>query len=280
MDLIYITNVPLRAIVAQRAGVDRVMVDLEIIGKKERQGNLDTVISNHNLRDVEEMRAILKTSNLMVRINPIHDNSNEEITRVIRLGAEIVMLPMFRRVAEVRDFVRMVSGRAKTCLLLETGSALARAREILGLDGIDEVFIGLNDLHLELKLDFMFEVLAGGLIDYLASILRDKKCKFGFGGVARIGKGKLKSELVLSEHRRLGSSLVILSRDFNRLFESENEDIASRRFADDVRAIRTRVSELKNADVFELQRNAEELKRSVREIVSGSELDPHNGAGH
>jgi hypothetical protein len=56
-------------------GVDRIFIDLEIIGKKERQGHLDTVISNHSIQDIKKIKSNLKNSKLLVRINPINENS-------------------------------------------------------------------------------------------------------------------------------------------------------------------------------------------------------------
>lgn len=39
----YITNRPEVAHIAELSGVDRIFVDLETIGKQERQGGMDTV---------------------------------------------------------------------------------------------------------------------------------------------------------------------------------------------------------------------------------------------
>ena len=44
----------------------------------------------------------------------------------------------------------------KTCLLLETPEAVEIIDDILDIDGIDEIHIGLNDLHLGYKMKFMF----------------------------------------------------------------------------------------------------------------------------
>lgn len=267
MDLIYITNCPKRARTAEQAGVDRIMVDLESIGKDARQGHLKTVISRHTFDDVAVMRVVLATSRLMVRVNPIHEGSSAEIARVLDLGADIVMLPMFRAVSEVRDFVRFVGGRARCCLLLETGAALARIHPILDVPGIDEMHIGLNDLHLDLKLNFMFELLSGGLVDYLAAILRERNCKFGFGGVARLGHGTVSADLVLSEHRRLGSTQVILSRDFGQLFEDASGDQAASRFAEEVARIRSHLEHLATASPEQLECSARELRAAVAALI-------------
>ena len=48
----YITNRPEVAHIAELSGVDRIFVDLETIGKQERQGGMDTVQSHHTLDDV------------------------------------------------------------------------------------------------------------------------------------------------------------------------------------------------------------------------------------
>jgi hypothetical protein len=61
------------------SGVDRIFIDLEINGKQERQGHLDTVISSHSLEDIIKVKKILKNSELLVRVNPIYQNSAYEI---------------------------------------------------------------------------------------------------------------------------------------------------------------------------------------------------------
>lgn len=48
----YITNQPEIAKIAEKNTVDRIWVDLEIRNKLERQGGMDTVISNHAITDV------------------------------------------------------------------------------------------------------------------------------------------------------------------------------------------------------------------------------------
>jgi len=198
------------------SNVDRIFIDLEINGKQERQGHLDTVISNHSLEDVKKAKEVLKNTQLLVRVNPIYGNSANEISKSIQNGADIIMLPMFKTVAEVKIFIDYVDKKAKTCLLLETSEALARIDDILDIDGIDEIHIGLNDLHLSLGLDFMFELMGDGLIEYLANKIKAKNIPFGVGGVARMDEGMLMGNIIIKEHVRLGSSMVILSRTFKR----------------------------------------------------------------
>lgn len=228
MELMYITNRTDVASLAQQAGVDRIFVDMEYIGKEDRQGGLDTVQSHHTLEDIKALRPILTKSKLLVRCNPIHRatkdylSSVREIDEIVKAGADIIMLPYFKTVSEVKLFIDLVAGRAKTCLLLETSEAQDIIGEISELKGIDEIFIGLNDLHLCKKMTFMFELLADGTVESLAEKIKAKGIKFGFGGVARIGTGTLPAECILGEHYRLGSSSVILSRAFCDVSKEEN----------------------------------------------------------
>lgn len=267
MDTIFITNDSSRAQVAERAGVDRVMVDLEIIGKIERQGNLDTVISRHTLSDVDRLRSVLKRAVLMVRVNPMHNDSRNEISACTAAGADLLMLPMINHPAEARQFVEIVGGRTKICLLLETGAALARLHDIVSVPGINEVHIGLNDLHLALKLDFMFEVVSGGLIDYMAQTIRERGLKFGIGGIARLGRGVLSPELILGEHVRLGSSQVILSRDFNRIFDECPEESIEGVFRSELEELQRCVKQMRRLEPQLQAANSQKLKCAVDEIL-------------
>ncbi len=220
LKLMYITNRPEIACIAQEAGVDRIFVDMEYIGKAERQGGLNTVQCRHTVSDVAVLRACLNESELMVRVNPIHEatdeysSSEEEIEAVIRAGADVVMLPYFKTVAEVKRFLDCVDGRATTFLLVETPEAAENLDHILALEGIDEIHIGLNDMSLALGMSFMFELLADGTVERICNKCRDKGIVYGFGGIAALGKGLLPCEHVLMEHYRLGSRRAILSRSF------------------------------------------------------------------
>ena len=267
MDTIFITNDPFRAQVAERAGVDRVMVDLEILGKIERQGSFDTLISRHALSDVNRLRSVLKRAVLMVRVNPMHNDSHNEIRACTAAGAEVLMLPMISYPAEARQFVEIVGGCTKTCLLLETGAALARLRDILDVPGIDEVHIGLNDLHLALKLDFMFEVVSGGLIDYMSQAVRERGLRFGIGGIARLGRGLLSPELILGEYVRLGSSQVILSRDFNRIFDESPEELIEGVFRSELEELQRCVNHMRRLEPQLQAANSQKLKCAVDEIL-------------
>lgn len=220
LKLMYITNDPDVAAIAETAGVDRIFVDMEYIGKAARQGGMDTVQSHHTVEDIRRVRPAVKKAQLMVRINPMHrasaeyGSSQKEIDAAIEAGADILMLPYFKTAEEVRHFVTLVAGRAKTFLLMETPEAAAAVDEILQIPGIDEIHVGLNDLSLGLGRKFLFELLTDGTIEQLSRKFRAAGIPFGFGGIASLGKGMLPSEYVIREHYRLGSTATILSRSF------------------------------------------------------------------
>lgn len=214
LNLMILASTPEDAKHAQDAGVDRIFYDLEYIGKAERQRGRDTVKSLNDIDDIPAVRQVLTTSQLLVRTNPIHAYSKIEVEKAIKYGADILMLPMVIDHHDVENYVDMVSGRAKVCIMIETAAALARIDKILAVPGVDELFIGLNDLHISMGLTFMFELLSGGLVEYVADRCNRNGKPFGFGGIARVGEGMLPSDYILGEHVRLCSSSVILSRTF------------------------------------------------------------------
>ena len=219
LKLMYITNRPDIASIAQQCGVDRIFIDMEYIGKAERQPG-DTVKSFHTIDDVMAVRAVVDKSELLVRVNPITDasdsfcGSEKEIDAAVSAGADIIMIPMAKTVDEVVRFSEYVSGRARKMLLLETAEAASLIDEILSLGIIDEVHIGLNDLHLSMGKKFMFELLTDGTVESLCKKISAYGIPYGFGGIARLGYGMLPAEHVICEHYRLGSTAAILSRSF------------------------------------------------------------------
>lgn len=220
LNLMYITNKPPVAEIAEQAGVDWIFLDMEFIGKDARQGGLDTVQNHHTVKDVANIKAAVKKAKVLVRVNPIHEalpdypSSKDEIDATIKAGADIVMLPFFKTVEEVRQFISYVDGRAKTLLLMETVEAANLVDEILEVPGVDMIHLGLNDMHLELGMKFMFELLANGTVEKLGDKIKAKGIPFGFGGIATLDGGALPGSMVLKEHVRLGSSMVIVSRSF------------------------------------------------------------------
>lgn len=271
LKLMYITNQPEIAEIAEQNGVDRIFVDLEKIGKQERQGGMDTVQSKHSIEDIVKIKQVAKNAEVLVRVNAIHEktdeysSSKEEIDAVISAGADIVMLPYFKSIEEVKKFLEYVDGRVKTMPLVETPEAVAVIDEILSLSGIDEIFIGLNDLSLGYGKKFMFELLADGTVEKLCFKFKQAKIPYGFGGIAAIGEGMLPAEYIIREHYRLGSTCVILSRSFCDTNKEKRREIIQSVFENGVYKIRKVESECaKYADYF--NENLEEVRERIELI--------------
>lgn len=216
IELLQITNDPEFARRCDALAGMRMFVDLERNGKAERQAGRNTFISTHQLADVGRVKAVLRHSRLMVRVNPLHSGTQQEVDAVIGEGADLLLLPMFSSAWQLRKFAGIVGGRVPVVPLLETAGALESVGKWIATPGLAEVFVGLNDLHLSLGCSFMFEPLARGLVDGVAAAARAQGLQFGFGGIARLDEGLLPGRDVLAEHLRLGSRAVILSRTFHQ----------------------------------------------------------------
>ena len=271
IKLMYITNNPQVASVAENNGVDRIFIDMEFIGKSDRQGGKDTVQNHHTVSDIENVKKVLKTSHIMCRVNPIHEktddyySSKEEINLAIDAGADILMLPYFKSVEEVETFIDMVNGRAKTMPLVETPQSVAVIDDILKLKGLDEIFIGLNDLSLGFGMKFMFELLSDGIVENLCNKFKEKNIPYGFGGIAGLGQGMLPSEHVIKEHYRLGSTCAILSRSFCNWEKIKDLNKIEEIFRNGIKEIRDLETECqKHLDYF--SSNQKEVHKKVSQI--------------
>ena len=265
----YITNKPWVAKIAEDAGINWIFVDMEYIGKDIRQKGLDTVKNHHTVEDVANIKNCLTTSKVIVRINPIHDalpeycSTEDEIEGCIKAGADIIMLPFFKTIAEVKRFLQIIGGRVKTCLLVETPEAVVLLDEIIELCGIDFIHIGLNDLHLALGMKFMFELLTDGTVERLGKKIKSKGIPFGFGGIATLSGGMVPGSMILKEHVRLGSSMVIVSRSFCNTDLISDADEVRKIFNTGIQAIRQQ-----ERDAIEVQNYFINNKKNIAEAVS------------
>ena len=274
LNLMYITNRPEIAQIAETAGVDRIFIDLEYIGKDERQGGMDTVQSRHTLDDVKRVSDAITTAELLVRVNPIHEatadycSSEEEIDIAIKNGADILMLPFFKTLAEAKRFISTVDKRAKTMLLIETPEAVEIIDDILRLDGVDCIHIGLNDLSLGYGKSFMFELLSDGTVERLCAKIREKGIPYGFGGIASLGKGMIPAEMIIKEHYRLGSTCAILSRSFCNVNKITHMGVISSTFVNGIRELREFEAECEKYIGY-FMNNKWELDKAIASIADG-----------
>lgn len=262
LDLIQITNDPAFARRCDAIPGMRLWVDLERLGKTERQAGRNTFISTHALDDVGRVKSQLRQAKLMVRVNPLHADSRAEVDAVIDQGADLIMLPMFEDAATLRAFAALVAGRCPIVPLLETSGALATLEDWIDTPGLWEVYMGLNDLHLSLGHRFMFEPLALGLVDRVAQAAHERGLRFGFGGIARLDEGLLPGRAVLAEHLRLGSGAVILSRTFHR---ADSDAVFER----EVEALRQAEAELAARDPQAVAQGARATRETILRIADG-----------
>lgn len=262
LELIQITNDPAFARRCDALGGFRLFVDLERMGKAERQAGRNTFISAHGLDDVGRVKRVLRHSPLMVRVNPLHAGTREEVEGALAQGADQLMLPMFSQASHVREFARLVAGRVPVVTLLETAAGLACLDEWIGTPGLAEVYVGLNDLHLSLGHRFMFEPLALGMVDRVAAAARAHGIRFGFGGIARLDEGLLPGRDVLGEHLRLGSGSVILSRTFHRGDERDS-------FEAEVSRLRRAEQELAGRSPAQVAQDARRVAGVIESIAAG-----------
>lgn len=268
----YITNKPKVAKIAEAAGTDIVFVDMEYIGKDDRQGGLNTVQNHHTPKDVANMKNATSEAKIMVRVNPIHEanslypGTEKEVNQVVEAGADIIMLPYFKTVNEVERFIQAVNGRAETMLLLETSNAAKNIDEILKVPGIDNIHIGLNDMSLCYGMKFMFELMENGLVEQLCKKIAKTNIKYGIGGIAAIGEGMLPTEYVIREHYRLGSTAAILSRSFCNTDIVTDLAVVKEKFEMGIADIRALEKECQTANSKYFTDNKKELDAKINAI--------------
>lgn len=262
MKLCLITDKTDFALEAERCGVERIMLDLEREGKAERQAGRKLFLSEHAVESVAKMKAVLRESSLVVRVNPLGRKSAAEIDEVVEGGADFVMLPYFHTLEEVREFLSLVGGRAKTILLAETASSVEALPRIVKERGVAEVHIGLNDLSISLGSRSIFEPVCDGTIERLAALLTRQGIPFGFGGIARLSNRGLPvdPEKILAEQVRLKAGVGWLGRSFRGGMEEERRP---GELAREIELIREAVGRWESATEEELARNLEAMKREV-----------------
>jgi hypothetical protein len=115
----------------------------------------------------------------------------------------------------------------------------------------------------------MFQLLSEGLVDGIISKIKTKAIPYGFGGIAQIGEGTLPAELILNEHYRLKSELVILSRSFYRFDKNDSQEKIYEVFKKGIRKFRDYENEIKNKDQSFFLNSHEKLINIVNKIIEG-----------
>ena len=242
-------------------------VDLEVLGKTERQGHRDTWMSRQTPADVTRIREAVPEAHLVVRINPLHEGSQPEIDTVIDRGADSVMLPMFTETDELARFLDMLGGRAQALPLFETAKSVRSIPRMIQELDLRQLHIGLNDLHLDLGMLFMFQPLAEGLLEAPAEAMRAAGVSFGVGGLARAQEGIVSPEYLLGEHVRLGSTGAILSRTFHRGPKCLQDLKDSMDFGAELYRLRAIYDRFAAADASVLEENRIQTHNRIADVV-------------
>jgi hypothetical protein len=201
-------------------------VDLERLGKRDRQGGRGTWISPHTEHDLHAVGAALARASLFARVNPLNPRTRREVAAVLAAGAQVLMLPMVASRDQAARFVDLVAGRALVVLLVERVEALACLSALVAVAGVGEVHIGLNDLALSLGLSNRWLALADDRLVEAGICVRAAGLRFGLGGIGRVDDDRLPvpSDLVYAEYARTGARAALLSRSF---FQSADMDLAA-----------------------------------------------------
>jgi hypothetical protein len=253
---------------AYDSGVDYIMIDLEVLGKVDRQKNFNMVQNYHSVNDIEIFRKKFPTKKLIVRSNSPKYHDLSEIDQILSFSPDFLMIPFFDKYSEIEKIVEKVRGTTTQIIpLFETASSLFRLHDFVDKNTINNYYIGLNDLRLTIGYDFLFESVSNDLIDYASKIIfKNLNNKFGFGGISRIGSGDLPAELVLSEHVRLKSSYIILSRAFHSNSTSYKEMKSNIDLPLEIRKLREKELEFSSQSIDVLEANHLHLRDIVRKI--------------
>jgi hypothetical protein len=227
-NYIAITNDVDNAVILQDCGIQQIMVDAENLGKMERQSGKGAVINFHKIEDVVELKKKMNSTKIICRINGYHNNIFDEIEMAVNCGADFLMLPMIEDINDFKRMIKFIDGRVSILPLIETSYSIFKLKEIIDLSKPDQIHFGLNDLHISLGMDNLFEVLISPLFASAVLYASERVKIVGVGGIGDpMQQQKISPELLINEHKVLGSSSVILSRSFfgkgyeiNRILDS------------------------------------------------------------
>ncbi len=207
------SNIELAQAIDNISKIDTYYIDLEIIGKEERQKNRNSLISYHKLDDIDIVRNALNKTSLGVRINPINNYSESEINSCIKRGANVLMLPMFKKLEEVEEFINIIDKRCSIDLLVETPEALSFIDK-LPFKKIRYIHFGINDLSIAFNYKIIFQMYFEEKLKKATKYLKDNNITFGIGGIGNFDAKPFSPNLIFSAAISNGAERIILSRNF------------------------------------------------------------------
>jgi citrate lyase beta subunit len=238
IELVLFTTETEMVLQADKAGINHFMVDLE-------QSDLDSrkalTGKETEVNKVEDILSLSKITNkpIWCRINAYGEHSKQEVQSVIENGVDVILLPMVKTIEEVKEFLILINGQAKTGILVETKEACDLANQLSKLP-LDYIYVGLFDLSLSRNSNDIFEPLYDGTVEILRNIFN--KQKFGVAGLTTIDSGKPIPGLQLMNH------IARLGCDFTFLRNSFKKDIQGKCFNQEILSIRQAWDHFTNAD--------------------------------
>lgn len=239
-------------------GVGGLIIDLETVGKVDRQLGFDTQINDHSINDIAVIRA-QSDGHLLCRLSSPIAPVNE-INAVIDAGANELIVPMITSLDQAERIVNLNKGRAKLTLMVETKDAVKVTRELSELS-IDRVYVGLNDLRISRKTPSIFSPMLDGLLEEIRTSV--KGVEFGFGGLTLPSKGApIGSKHLFNEMARLGSDFTFLRRSFYRdTFDMKHKAALS--------CMSDHFEKVKNRDLAQQKLDHIEMKSALEDLLLG-----------
>jgi hypothetical protein len=246
------------AAAADLAGVDRIGLDLEKIGKAERQSGCSLRLNDHQPADLPAIGQSLQQAKLFCRTNSPHPGLRREVETLVAYGVQVLMLPFFTTREQAERFIDYVAGRALVCLLVESIQAATILPALVRLDGVDEIHVGLNDLQLSSTgaCNGRWELLGSDLLERMADTVLSAGLPFRLGGLGRSRDNNLPipSDLLYAQWPRLGAQGALLSQYFI------GDEWSQLDLKAEVRAARQRLDHFASLDEHDMQ----EAKAALR----------------
>jgi HpcH/HpaI aldolase/citrate lyase family len=225
---------PKLAKAAVACGIDFIGPDLEQVGKRERQPDGKSLISNHSIECLDVLTSVIPGSNRFARSNPCGPELPAEVERLIGYGVSTIMLPMARSASDVRFMLKCIDGRARLIVLIEQMSLCDELHALSSDEGIHAYYIGTNDLSRSMGYRTRFGAVADGTLLEVTEGLRDRKTRFGFLGFSREDAESatplpVSPRLTMAAMTYLGASFFMFARSYEPVADTLQQRFARTR---------------------------------------------------
>ncbi len=239
------------------AGMHDFFIDLEVV-----QAPIGSITNSPNqLEDCERIRGY--SENIKIFLRPDGEElrrSKDYLQEIIAAKANYIFYPNAEDVDEIKSLSYIIENSgAKFIAMIETTHGFNALSDILAIDTVSGVYMGLHDFSKSLGCRYVFEPILQGYLDQLAAGAKHADKPFGFTSVSP----SLTGEMILSlakEHARLGSGMTLASvmrlRDMNK---SSLQQILSElsRLYQDARLMTSDIQEQEHKNLLTLLNNAQ-----------------------